>query len=62
MEKGDIRPNPPTIKLGASRKRVYCQKLQVNNDFRPAVCSAAAPTRGDLTARLRQHDRHPIRS
>jgi hypothetical protein len=55
MEKGDIRPNPPTIKLGASRERVYCQKLQVDNDFRPAVCSAAAPTRGDLTARLRQH-------
>jgi hypothetical protein len=37
MGKDDNRPNPPATKLGACRKAVYCQKLQVGNDFRPAV-------------------------
>ncbi len=37
MGEDDHRPNPSATKLGASQKGVYCQKLQVSNDFRPAV-------------------------
>lgn len=62
MGKDDNHPNPPATKLGACRKAVYCQKLQVGNDFRPAVLHRWGADASDLTARLRQHDYHPIRS